>query len=202
MNGFQFTAQSNTQFSDIASGLQLASGLLPNGKSGRIILMSDGEENVGDVLRQGKLLRDRGIQVDVVPLAAKERKDASIEAVRVPDKLYQAEAYTLEVVIRSTSTGVAQLRVFEDNREMTVGSVQLNKGENRFAFQSLAKEPGFHRYRAEIYYEGDEQSANNAHYAFSKVEGPPKVLIVEGKAGISKNVEGATCSPRLSPLKR
>lgn len=191
LNGFQFTAQTNTQFSDIASGLQLASGMLTNGKSGRIILMSDGEENVGDVLRQGKLLRDRGIQVDVVPLAAKERKDASIEAVRVLDKLYQAEAYTLEVVIRSTSTGVAQLRVFEDNREMTAGSVQLNKGENRFAFQSLAKEPGFHRYRAEVYLEGDEQSANNAHYAFSQVEGPPKVLIVEGKAGISKNVEGA-----------
>jgi Ca-activated chloride channel family protein len=191
MNGFQFTAQTNTQFSAIASGLQLASGLLMNGKSGRIILMSDGEENVGDLLRQGKLLRDRGIQVDVVPLAAKEHKDASVEAIRVPDKLYQAEAYTLEVVIRSTSTEAAQLRVFEDNREMTAGSVQLNKGENRFAFQSLAKEPGFHRYRAEVYLEGDEQSANNAHYAFSKVEGPPKVLIVEGKAGISKNVEGA-----------
>ncbi|NOU85161.1 VWA domain-containing protein [Paenibacillus sp. LMG 31460] len=191
MNGFQFTAQTNTQFSDIASGLQLASGLLMNGKSGRIILMSDGEENVGDLLRQGKLLRDRGIQVDVVPLAAKEHKDASVEAIRVPDKLYQAEAYTVEVVIRSTSTEAAQLRVFEDNREMTAGSVQLNKGENRIAFQSLAKEPGFHRYRAEVYLEGDEQSANNAHYAFSKVEGPPKVLIVEGKAGISKNVEGA-----------
>ncbi|MEC0148587.1 VWA domain-containing protein, partial [Paenibacillus alginolyticus] len=191
MNGFQFTAQTNTQFSDIASGLQLASGLLMNGNSGRIILMSDGEENVGDLLRQGKLLRDRGIQVDVVPLAAKEHKDASVEAIRVPNKLYQAEAYTLEVVIRSTSTEAAQLRVFEDNREMTAGSVQLNKGENRFAFQSLAKEPGFHRYRAEVYLEGDEQSANNAHYAFSKVEGPPKVLIVEGKAGISKNVEGA-----------
>lgn len=191
MNGFQFTAQTNPQFSDIASGLQLASGLLMNGKFGRIILMSDGEENVGDLLRQGKLLRDRGIQVDVVPLAAKEHKDASVEAIRVPDKLYQAEAYTLEVVIRSTSTEAAQLRVFEDNREMTAGSVQLNKGENRFAFQSLAKEPGFHRYRAEVYLEGDEQSANNAHYAFSKVEGPPKVLIVEGKAGISKNVEGA-----------
>jgi Ca-activated chloride channel family protein len=191
MYGFQSTAQSNTQFSNVASGLQLASGLLTNGKAGRIILMSDGEENVGDLLRQGKLLRDRGIKVDVVPLAGKERKDAAVESVRVPDKLYQAEAYTIEVVIRSTNAGPAQIRVFEDNREMTSQSVQLNKGENRFAFQSLAKEPGFHRYRAEVYLEGDEQSANNTHYGFSKVQGPPKVLVVEGKAGISKNVEGA-----------
>ncbi|NOV03448.1 VWA domain-containing protein [Paenibacillus planticolens] len=191
MDGFQFAAKSNPQFSNVASGLQLAYGLLGQGNAGRIILMSDGEENVGDMLRQGKLLRDRGIQVDIVPLAGKERKDAAVEAVRVPDKLFQAEAYTIEVVIRSTHSGPAQLRIFEDNREMTAQSLELTKGENRFAVQSLAKEPGFHRYRAEVYMEGDELSANNTHYAFSKVQGPPKVLIVEGKAGTSQNVEGA-----------
>ncbi|GGI43392.1 VWA domain-containing protein [Paenibacillus marchantiophytorum] len=191
LDGFQMTAKSNPQFSNVASGLQLAAGLLPGDNTGRIILLSDGEENVGELLSQGKLLRDRGIRVDVVPLAGKERRDAAIEAVRLPEKLYQAEAYTVEVVIRSTASAPAQLRVFEDNREMTAQSVQLNKGENRFAFQSLAKEPGFHRYRAEVYLEGDEQSANNTHYGFSSVQGPPKVLIVEGTAGISKNVEGA-----------
>lgn len=191
MDGFQFTTQSNPQFSNVASGIQLASSLLTKGNAGRVIIMSDGEENVGDMLRQGKLLRDRGIQVDIVPLAGKERKDAAVEAVRVPEKLYQAEAYTIEVVIRSTSSGPAQLRLFEDNQEVTVQSLELTKGENRFALQSLAKESGFHRYRAEVYMEGDELSANNTHYAFSKVQGPPKVLIVEGKAGISQNVEGA-----------
>ncbi|NQX65432.1 VWA domain-containing protein [Paenibacillus alba] len=191
LDGFQFTAEANPQFSNLASGLQLAAGLLPKGNSGRVIVMSDGEENVGDLLSQGKLLRDRGIQVDVVPLVGKERKDAAIETVRIPDKLYQAEAYTVQVVIRSTTTGPAQLRVFEDNREMTVQWVQLNKGENVFALQSLAKEPGFHRYRAEVYLEGDEQSANNTQYGFSKVQGPPKVLIVEGTAGSSQNVESA-----------
>lgn len=193
MDAFQFSAQSKPHFSNLASGLQLSSGLLAR-ENGRIILMSDGEENVGDFLRQGQLLRDRGIKVDVLPLAGKERKDAAVEAVRVPEKLFQAEAYTAQVTIRSTSSGTAQLRVFEDNEEITSQTVQLNQGENRFAVQSLAKEPGFHRYRAEVYMEGDELSANNAHYAFSKVQGPPKVLIVEGKAGISQNVEGALAS--------
>ncbi|WP_261808002.1 VWA domain-containing protein [Paenibacillus sp. N3.4] len=191
MDGFQFNSQLNPLFSDVASGLQLASSLLPQGNSGRIVLMSDGEENVGDLMRQGMLLRDRGVKVDVVPIPAKERKDAAVEALRVPEHLYQAEAYTIEVVIRSTAAGPAQLRIFEDNRELTAQTVTLNKGENRFAIQSLAKESGFHKYRAEIFLEGDEQSANNMDYAFSKVQGPPKVLIVEGKAGISKNVEAA-----------
>ncbi|MBD0379145.1 VWA domain-containing protein [Paenibacillus sedimenti] len=191
MDAFQFSSQTNGQFSNVVAGLQLASGLLTEAKIGRVILMSDGEENVGDLLRQGTLLKDRGIKVDVVPLPAKERKDAAVESLRVPDKLFQAEAYTLEVMIRSSSAGSAQLRVFEDDREITAQGVVLNKGENRYAVQSLAKEPGFHRYRAEIYLDGDEQSANNTHYAFSKVQGPPKVLIVEGKPGISKNVEAA-----------
>ncbi|MDR6880131.1 VWA domain-containing protein [Bacillus sp. 3255] len=189
-DSFQFASPPQPQFSNIASGLQLASGLLAQ-RSGRIVLMSDGEENVGDLLRQGRLLRDRGIAVDVLPLAGQERKDAAIASVSVPEKLFQAEAYTAEVAIRSTTSGPAALRVFEDNQEISSRSVQLNKGENRFALQLLAKEPGFHRYRAEVYMEGDELSANNTHYAFSRVEGPPKVLIVEGKSGTSPNLEGA-----------
>ncbi|MEW9701644.1 VWA domain-containing protein [Paenibacillus sp. SI8] len=191
MDGLQFSSQTNPQFTNIASGLQLASSLLSNRQEGHVILLSDGEENVGDVLRQGRLLRDRGVRVDVVPIPSKEKKDAAVEILRVPDKLYQAEAYTLEAVIRSTTAGSAQLRIFEDDREMTNQAVTLNKGENRYAVQSLAKEAGFHRYRAEIYVDGDELSANNTNYAFSKVQGPPKVLIVEGKPGISHNVEAA-----------
>lgn len=143
MDGFQFTTKSNPQFSNVASGLQLASSLLTKGNAGRVIVMSDGEENVGDMLRQGKLLRDRGIQVDVVPLAGKERKDAAVEAVRVPEKLYQAEAYTIEVVIRSTSSGPAQLRIFEDNREITVQSLELTKEKIVMPCSHLPKNQAF-----------------------------------------------------------
>lgn len=189
LDAFGFDAQVNGQFTNAAAGLQLAGALLPGGNAGRIVLLSDGEENVGDLLSQGRLLRDRGIAVDVLPLLPREKRDAAIEALLVPQTLYQAEAYTAEVQVRASEAGEAELRVYEDKQEIASRQVKLEQGDNRFAVRALAKEPGLHRYRAEIYMAGDEQAANNTSYAFSTVKGPPKVLIVEGKSGSSHNVE-------------
>ena len=57
--------------------------------------------------------------------------------------------------------------------------------------------------------DGDEASANNAAFDFTRVEGPPNVLIVEGTPGTSGNIKAALESgmigtevipPELLPL--
>nr|WP_275983722.1 VWA domain-containing protein [Paenibacillus hamazuiensis] len=184
-----FNGQVNREFTNLAQGLGLAAGLLPQDASPRLVLMSDGQENTGDLLREARLLKDKGIPVDVLPIPAAVRRDVAIESLKLPQKLYQAEKYTLEVQLKSTYAGTGELRVYEDNREISSQTVTVERGDNRFALQSLAREPGFHRYRAEIYFPNDEQAANNADYAFSRVSGPPKVLVVEGTPGSSTNVE-------------
>ncbi|MFC3768665.1 VWA domain-containing protein [Paenibacillus sp. GCM10012303] len=187
---FTFTSKVNSQFTRLDAALQLAETLMPADASPRIVLMSDGRENVGDLLRQGKLLRDKGIPVDVLPLPSKERRDAAVDSLTLPEKLYQAEQYALEVAVSSSFATTGELRIYEDNREISSQQVALEKGQNRFALRGLAKEQGLHRYRAELYAAGDEVSANNAAYAFSRVSGPPKVLLVEGTAGAASNMTG------------
>ncbi|PYI51728.1 VWA domain-containing protein, partial [Paenibacillus flagellatus] len=188
--GFAFGSAVDKTFTRLDGALQLAETMLPDDASPRIVLLSDGGENVGDVLRQGKLLRDKGIPVDVVPLPPKERRDASVDALTLPEKLYQAEQYALEATVTSTFAGTGTLRIYEDNRELSAERVDLEKGTNRFALRGLAKEQGLHRYRAELYADGDEVSSNNAAYAFSRVAGPPKVLLVEGTPGAAANMAG------------
>jgi len=189
-NSFPFRTLVSPSYSHLAQGLQLAAGLLP-GSGGRIMLLSDGEENIGDILRQGRLLRDLGIPVDVVPIAPPERKDAAIERLELPKSLHQAEKFTFEVTVNSTFGGEAELRLYEDNAEIGSQLIQLERGENRYALQSVATSPGFHSYRAELYAPGDERGENNVGYAFSRVSGPPIVLIVEGKENSSGNIEQA-----------
>ncbi|GAB7054266.1 MULTISPECIES: VWA domain-containing protein [unclassified Paenibacillus] len=206
---FSFSGEVNRQFSNMAQGMQLAAGLMPEDAAPRIVLITDGQENVGDLLRQGQLLNNKGVAVDVLPIPAPARKDVAIENVKLPENLYQAEKYALEIQLSSTFAATGELRVYEDNRELTRQTVSVERGDNRFALQGLAKEPGFHRYRAEIYFEGDEQAVNNAGYAFSRVSGPPKVLIVEGTPGSSGNLESVmasgligyeTIAPEMLPL--
>jgi uncharacterized membrane protein/uncharacterized protein YegL len=188
LDAFAFAARVNRQFTDVASALRLAESLLPEDTNPRIVVVSDGKENVGDMLAQGKLLKNKGIAVDVLPVSSKKVKDAAIEEVRIPEKLYRGETFTIELGVASTQAAAAVLRVYEDNRELVHEEVQLEAGKNRFVLQGFASEPGLRRYRAEVYVEGDGQSSNDVGYALSRVAGQPKVLVVEGQPGAAHNL--------------
>ena len=45
-------------------------------------------------------LKDRGIAVDVLPTPKQAIRDVAVEELKVPDKLYQAESFYVEVMIR------------------------------------------------------------------------------------------------------
>lgn len=188
---YAFRTELADSYTDLAAGLRLGAAMLKEQGGGRIVLLSDGAENAGDALRQARLLQDAGIPVDVVNLASELARDASIEELKVPGALKQGETFDFELAVRSTFAGEAELRLYEDDRELAVAKVMLERGDNRFSLQNVALEGGFHRFRAEVFAEGDEQSANNAAHAFSRVSGPPKVLIVEGTPGSSDNIEAA-----------
>jgi Ca-activated chloride channel homolog len=179
------------EWTDLGSALRLGSGLLSTQEGGRLVLVSDGLENTGDVLKEGRLLRNRNIPVDVLHLPGKQTADAAVDSLKVPQMLYQGEAYDVETTVISTQQSDAVLRLYADERELAAMEVRLEKGENRFAFPALARDPGLHRYRAEIYMPSDGQSANNAGYAYGRVAGRSKVLIVEGEPGASRNIESA-----------
>lgn len=185
-NGLALNAEVNRSFSNAARGMQLGSSLLDG--AGRIVLLSDGNENVGDLLKQGRRLKEQGVAVDVVVIPQEQRVDAAVEKLDVPTSLKIGEKFTFEITVSSTIDGPAQLRLFEGEAEKAKENVTLEKGENRFVLQNVAAQPGFHRYRAEIYLAQDDRSENNAAYAFSRINGPPKVLIVESESDSSNNM--------------
>lgn len=187
-SNFAFSAMQNRQFTNMEQGLQVANSLLSVPESSRIVLVTDGEENVGSALRQAKLVQNRGIPIDVLPIPRQVSADVAIEQLKIPEKLYQAEKFAFEVLVRSTIAGEGELRIYEDNQEIAVQPVTVERGENRIVLQGLAKTPGFHQYRAEIFMEEDVQSVNNVGYAFSKVTGAPRVLVVEGQPDSSGNL--------------
>ncbi|WP_438446269.1 VWA domain-containing protein [Gorillibacterium sp. sgz5001074] len=194
LDRFTLGAKLNTQWTDLSSALRLGAGLVPPREGGRLVLMTDGRENAGRALQEGKLLKNRGMPVDVLYMPERSVPDAAVDSLKVPEKLYRGEAYDVETTVMSTVQSDAVLRLYEDQTELAALQVRLEKGENRFAFPALAREAGLHRYRAEIFLSSDGMPANNAGYAFARVEGQSKVLIVEGESGSSKNLESAFAS--------
>ncbi|HEU5431918.1 MAG TPA: VWA domain-containing protein, partial [Thermomicrobiales bacterium] len=72
------TAPANPDYTDIGSALALARAL-PLGGARRIVLLSDGAENVGRALDQAAQAAADGIPIDVVPLAGVGAGDLRID---------------------------------------------------------------------------------------------------------------------------
>lgn len=176
---------------DLAAGLRLASGLIPEGSKGRVVLISDGEQTRGDAVQEAKLLRKRGVTVNTVYMASGIEEEALVADVNVPPRLFPGEEYTVAVRLDSTADTDGVLRLYDGDREMESRKVALKKGENRVTFTTKAKSPGFRRFHVKLEADKDTLTANNESYAFTEVIGKPKVLVVEGTRHAAVNLMNA-----------
>src|SRR5262249_54051992 len=103
LNLTEITSMIDGSATDIAAALQLALATFPPDSARRIVLLSDGSENRGSAAALGALARSNGVQVDVVPLAARRRQDNEVLVARVeaPMLLEQGAPLPLKVWVRS-----------------------------------------------------------------------------------------------------
>ncbi|GAA0432316.1 VWA domain-containing protein [Lentibacillus halophilus] len=209
VNGIRsFETETNRSYTNLASGLQLGGSMFSENDSGRVVLMTDGNENIGDAVRQASYLHNRGYVVDVLPFSPDYKDDVAITSFDVPETIYTGEQARLSMTINSSMDTSGQVRIKQNGQTIIDQTVQLNKGKNQLAFNQLVSTDGFLTFRAEIVSEGDQVVENNQLEAFAETKGMPSVLIVEGKSGASANLKKAldasavqvkTISPDLLP---
>ena len=73
----------DTTYTDIAAAIKLALASFPEGTAKRIVLISDGNENLGNAVEQARIARQNGVQIDVVPLASGYRNENEVLVERV-----------------------------------------------------------------------------------------------------------------------
>src|SRR2546430_11815513 len=69
---------------DIASAIRLGTAAFPETGQKRLVLLSDGNENVGDAFAAVLAARPLGVTVDVVPLGVSRAGDASLSTPWLP----------------------------------------------------------------------------------------------------------------------
>ncbi len=91
------------QYTDIAAALKLALASFPEGTGKRMVLISDGNENLGNAEEQARLAQTLGVQIDVLPLAAGQRNEDEIliERVEAPPVTEQGANIPVRVLVRS-----------------------------------------------------------------------------------------------------
>lgn len=181
-----------TTRTDIASALQLAAALFPDEGAKRLVLLSDGRENLSQALKQAELVAFQEIELQYVPLGdTQDDIEVLLDAIDAPADVREGQEFELGITVESTSAVGATLRIFEDGELIQTQDLNLQTGANRYAIPIVDAEPGFHRYRAQIIPDADHRLQNNEAASFTVVAGPPSILLVQGSPEEGENLAAA-----------
>jgi uncharacterized membrane protein len=180
---------------DIAAALKLALASFTDDSGKRIVLISDGNENLGSAEEQARLARSLGVEIDVLPLAEGQTNEDEIlvERVEAPPLIERGARVPVRVLIRSHNphpvAGRVILRQIVEGRNTTSEEtpVVLQPGLNVVSFaRKLADEQRSYSYEAEFLPErplpGDRVK-NNRAATHVVARGSRRILILEGKEG-------------------
>ena len=169
---------------DIASALQLAYGLYPEGYLRRAIVLSDGVQTDGDALAEANRAKQFGVRVSVVPAKRPVPGEVAVRDLRVPDKVHEQETFDVHAEVFSS---VAQrVKLVLKQGELVNGldgvkAVDLHAGDNDVSFRSKAAIPGDVTYSVEVTEAAEDHfPENNRATVVTAVLGMPVVLYVDG----------------------
>ncbi|MFH1745935.1 MAG: VWA domain-containing protein [Planctomycetota bacterium] len=174
---------------DLAAALRLAMALFPPDAARRIVLLSDGNENVGTALEEAEYLQTAGVPIDVIPIIYEHANEVVFEQLRAPPTANAEETINLQMVLRSQEAASGrillrhngQLVDLDPNGPGTGYAVELDCGANRYTIPIPLRVAGAHRFEAT--FEADDPAAdgvvdNNEGQAFTVVSGQGRILIL------------------------
>ncbi|MCC6314711.1 MAG: VWA domain-containing protein, partial [Thermomicrobiales bacterium] len=184
--------EADRDFTDIESALALARAL-PLGGGRRIVLLSDGAENVGDASDQAAQAAADGVPIDVVPLPGIGDDDLRVEGVDAPASVWFGESVPVLVSVNAPAPGPGRIELWADGERIAVQDVALPTGLSSHAFQAAGLTAGFHA--LEVRVSGDpalDRFPENDHMPLATiVRGQPHLLLVEPEGGDPGILQGA-----------
>ena len=185
---------------NIQAGLRQAMNLLPEGSAGRIVLLSDGNENAGKAAEEARLAAARGIPMDIFALGDSSRERAvSVRDVEAPKQVRVGEPFDIKVTVSGTDTIVRLMR------EGLVVSEKASGREGLVRFPQRLDTRGFHQFVVRA--EGEENpgpSSADEGGAVVFASGRTRVLYPTGRPELTRILEGdgievVTMAPREVP---
>lgn len=185
--------------SDLAGALDAALGSFAPNHLKRVVLLSDGNENSGDIATVLPRLQRENAKVFTVPLEARVNKDAWIETVLAPPTVTTDEQFPVEVHVYSQFDTTADIELKNGNEVLATRSVKLAGGQlNRFAFDTrITNQTNNVVLTAELKAAGDTFPGNNTFRQPVVVKGKPRILYVEGHAPSSQYLKKALAQEGL-----
>lgn len=172
----------DTSRSNIAGGLLTSLSIFPKDSKKKILLFTDGNENLGSGLQAAVILEKQGVEVNVMELPPPpEVKEVYVKNLVVPGEIAQGEAFEARLTVenKGSSPTSGRLHLYEDEKLLKEWETSLSPGLNTFNFPYENPQSGFLRFRAVLETEFDTNPENNIQEAFVNVRGKPRILYIQ-----------------------
>ena len=180
---------------NLESALNLAQASMPEDTSRRIVIVTDGNENVGQARKLAARVADSGIGIDIVPVMLEASSEVLVEKIDLPSNIRKGQPFEARVVINNYSEGDPSAPVSGTLRvKQKVGGeeslllekpITLDAGKNVFPLRYQIEQPAAYIYDAEFIpaTEADDGlRQNNSATAYTYVRGKGRVLVIEDRA--------------------
>ncbi len=88
-----------TDATNLESALKLAQASFPEDSARRVVILTDGNETLGQASAVAKSLSDAGIGIDVVPIRLDSSAEVLVEKIDVPGNVRQGQSVDAKVVV-------------------------------------------------------------------------------------------------------
>lgn len=183
-----------TDETNLAGALQLAQASLQSDSSGRIVIVSDGNETIGDSLPIARRLAASGVGIDVAPIfAPPSSAEVIVEKLTTPETARVGQTFQANVVLTNETPEGGEARVAKGKlslirkagaEEVVLAEqdVELPPGKKVFTFENTLDEANFYSYQvrfAPADKQDDMLTQNNEVTSFVNAHGKGRILLIE-----------------------
>ncbi|MBX7099056.1 MAG: VWA domain-containing protein [Myxococcaceae bacterium] len=165
--------------SELAAGLDAAGELIPEGRQGRVLVVSDGRATGLDARAAARRLAARGVVVDYRWNGREDSgNDVAVRALEAPAAVAAREPFQLTAVVHAQASARATVTLLRGDQVLARTARALPAGDSVLTFRDLVESPGLAAYTVKVEADGDATVENDVGRALTRVEGPPRVLLL------------------------
>jgi hypothetical protein len=184
-----FSARLDRESTDIETALQAGLAQVKEGRQGRLLLVSDGNENHGNSARLIPLLRAHRTQVWTLPVSlAQARNEVFVSDLVAPRQVDSGEAFQVAGKIESVGPAGARVKLLRNGVLAGELELQLESGVNEVRFRESLVEQGSHSYELLVESQEDTLAENNILQGVVEVKGLPRVLLLSSEEASQRHL--------------
>ena len=175
-NGWQlgYSAGAAGRGTDLENAIRDGAAALPAGMVPRLLLVSDGNENLGSVARAIWQAQTLGVPIDTIALTGRPKPGLRLESVTIPGQVFSGERFQIDVAVEAPRAASAKVELTAEGKPIGGSSVELGAGMNHLRLQASVNAVGAIAMAGKISADG----LGEARFENSVTLRSPRVLLV------------------------